>query len=144
MIEVLEKTRSVVINGQEVLLPSNLKTTLVAGDNVLVLLNSDNLSHTTHPHANGNIVCFDRNGNWLWEIEHRTITPEEARQETERLKKLHIYGQVASGAYNPFSRMELCHPQDGSNKPRLIAWNGDHRAQVDLETGKFISYEFTK
>ncbi len=98
---------------------------LIVGTKYLVMLYSTDLTHLTRPHANGNIVCFDKEGNFLWEIEHREKTPDESPY----------------AGYNPFHKMELRY-EDGMEK--VYAWNGDHKCEVDMETGKFLQYIFTK
>lgn len=115
---------SLSVGGRRVVLPGKIKQVNVVYDKVLVLIYTDNLSHLTRPHANGNIICLDEHGNWLWEIEHRQPT----------------YDEAPGGAYNPFHTMEV----DFITPVLVTAWNGDHRVEVDLETGKWVKADFTK
>lgn len=116
-------TIQLIVDGQQVDLPSSVMQMIVMRGRILLLLGAG-LSHLSRPHANGNIICLDEHGNWLWEIEHKQPT----------------YDEKPGGAFNSFQRMDL----ECTTPPRMIAWNGDHRIEVDLETGKWLKAEFTR
>lgn len=111
------------VDGKNLDLPSAVMQMIVIPGKILLLLGGG-LSHRTRPHANGNIICLDEHGNWLWEIEHREPT----------------YDEAPGGAYNSFGSMKVTL----STPPVMTAWNGGWRVEVDLETGKWTKADFTK
>lgn len=111
------------LDEKKINLPSSILQMIVIPGKVLLLLGGG-LTHLTRPHANGNIVCLDQHGNWLWEIEHRQPT----------------YDEHSGGAFNSFQDMKV----ELTTPPRMLAWNGDLRVEVDIETGKWLKVDFTK
>ncbi len=115
------------INGKQIELPAVVDKTLCVGEKVLVLLMDSKtkvLTHLTRPHANSNVVCFDKDGNWLWEIEHRSKTLEES----------------SGGGYNPYHKLE----EIPGKTDQFKAWGGDFWVIADMNTGKWLKYVFTK
>lgn len=112
------------IGGKRIDLPGKIKQIICVYEKVIVLIYSDELTHHTRPHANGNIICLDEYGSWLWEVEHRQPT----------------YDEHPGGAFNPFHKMEV----EFTTPPRMNAWNGDYRVEVDLDTGKWLKTDLTK
>lgn len=60
----------VVINGIAVTLNGVIKKTLVVDSKLLVLISASNLSSTTHPRFNNNVLCFDERARELWIIDN--------------------------------------------------------------------------
>jgi hypothetical protein len=70
------KDNQVTINNKTVSVATPVKKVFVAGDRVLVMLYALNLTITTHPPHNNNILCFDAQGNELWVIDNPMLNPD--------------------------------------------------------------------
>lgn len=109
------------INDQTYEMPVSVVNILILEDKIIVLLGGG-LTHLTRPHANSNVICLNVNGNWLWEIEHRT----------------RLYEETPAGSWRGFIEIEGI-PGDVS---RFKAWGGRFLGDCGRRYGQMAGVSF--